>query len=150
MKVRAAASLALFACLMPMFAMALQAKEFKDYIVHYSAFTADTLHPEVARSYDIRRSPSRVVLNIVVMRKQDGATQAVRADVKASAVNLNEQLKRFNLREVVEGEAIYYLADFPVTNKEVLDFTISATPQGTSQPLEFNFRQQFFTEPPPQ
>lgn len=150
MKVRAAVSVVLFACLIPVFAMAQQAKEFNDYVVHYSAFTADTLHPEVARNYDIRRSPSRAVLNIVVMRKQDGDTQAVRADVNASAVNLNRQLKRFNMREVIDGEAVYYLADFPVADKEVLDFTIRATPQGSSQPLEFNFRQQFFTEPPPQ
>lgn len=150
MKVKAAASLVLFACLMPMMALAQKATEFDDYIVHYSAFTADILSPEVARNYDIQRSPSRGVLNVVVMHKEDGKTKAVKAGIKASAVNLNQQLKRFKMREVVEGDAIYYLADFQVADKEVLDFTITATPQGSSRPLEIKFRQQFFTAPPPQ
>lgn len=150
MKVRAAASLLFFACLFPLAVLAQQQKDFGDYVVHYSAFTADFLQPDVARSYDIRRSPNRVVLNVVVARKENGKEQPVKASVHASAVNLNKQLKRFRVREVIEGEAIYYLADFPVTNKEVLDFDLSITPEGTSRQLAVQFRQQFFTKKPPE
>jgi len=150
MKVRSIAGLLLAMILLPSAAAAQKAREFDDYVVHYSAFTADTLNPEVARNYDIRRSPGRAVLNIVVMRKEGDKTVPVRADIQASAVNLNQQSKRFRLREEQEGEAIYYLADFAVSHKEVLDFTLSVTPEGTSRELDVEFRQQFFTEEPPE
>jgi len=149
MKVKFAARLLWFIALLPIVAVGQTAKEFDDYIVHYSAFTADTLHPEIAQTYEIQRSPSRGVLNIVVMRKEGDKTIPVRAEIQASAVNLNEQLKRFRVREVAEGNAIYYLADFPVTHKEVLDFDLTVSPEQSSRQLGLEFRQQFFTRDVP-
>lgn len=123
-----------------------QAVERGDYIIHYSAFTADFLHPPVAQGYGIQRSRNRAVLTIAIQRKPGTAPANVAARVSASALDKHQRLRQFELREVKEGEAVYYLADFPVENEEVLDFDIQVKPAGQSQIYTFGFRQQFFTE----
>lgn len=129
-------------------AQALQAVEFGDYIIHYSAFTADMLHPPIAKSHGIQRSQNRGVLTIAIQRKPAKAPADVVAQVNAQALTLNQQLRSLDMREVREGDAIYYLADFPVRNEEVLDFEVNVQPQKVAKPYTFRFRQQFFTKPP--
>ncbi|MGE0081669.1 MAG: DUF4426 domain-containing protein [Thiohalomonadaceae bacterium] len=129
-------------------AQALQAVEFGDYIVHYNAFTADMLHPPIAKSHGIQRSQNRGVLTVAIQRKPGNTPADVPARVEAQALTLNQQLRSMEMREVREGEAIYYLADFPVRNGEVLDFEVNVQPQKAAKPYTFRFRQQFFTKPP--
>jgi hypothetical protein len=129
-------------------AQALQAVEFGNYIIHYNAFTADMLHPPIAQSHGIQRSQNRGVLTIAIQRKPANAPADVAAKVDAQALTLNQQLRSLKMREVREGEAIYYLADFPVRDEEVLDFEVNVQPQQVAQPYTFRFRQQFFTRPP--
>jgi copper chaperone CopZ len=120
--------------------------DFGDYVVHYNAFTADTLSPQIAKAYDITRSKSRGVVNIAVLKKVPGTTgQSVTAKVAASAVNLTGQLKSFDLREIREDGAIYYIGEFRVTNQETLDFKVRLQPKGSGKGLTARFRQQFFT-----
>ncbi|MFA5531204.1 MAG: DUF4426 domain-containing protein [Thiohalomonadaceae bacterium] len=129
-------------------AQALQAVEFGNYIIHYNAFTADMLHPPIAKSHGIQRSQNRGVLTVAIQRKPAKAPADVAAEVDAQALTLNQQLRTLKMREIREGDAIYYLADFPVRNEEVLDFEVNVKPQQLAEPYTFRFRQQFFTEPP--
>jgi hypothetical protein len=69
----------------------------------------------------------------------------VKAHVKAEATNLTGQLKTVDVREVDDGNGIYYLSEIYVTHKEVLDFKLTITPEGESKPFVVKFRQQFFT-----
>lgn len=120
--------------------------DFGDHVVHYNAFTADTLSPQIAKAYDITRSKSRGVVNIAVLKKVMGTQgQPVTAKLAASAVNLTGQLKSFETREIREDGAIYYIGEFRVTNQETLDFKIRLLPEGTDKGLTVRFRQQFFT-----
>lgn len=120
--------------------------DFGDYVVHYNAFTSDTLSPQIAKAYDITRSKSRGVVNIAVLKKVLGTHGSpVTAKLVASAVNLTGQLKSFDTREIREDGAIYYIGEFRVTNQETLDFKVRLQPEGSNKGLTVRFRQQFFT-----
>ena len=124
-----------------------QAKNFGDYSIHYVALTTDILSPEVAKSYNITRSKNRVLLNISVLKKIMGtASQPVRAKVIANATNLTSQLKKFEVRELSNQGAIYYIAETSVNHRETLKYNLSITPEGEENTYTFSFQQQFFTE----
>lgn len=124
-----------------------QSRSFGDYTIHYVAFTTDMLSPEVARLYEIRRSKNRAMLNVSVLKKVLGATgKPVKAQLRATATNVNRQLKKLSVRELVRQGAIYYIAETTVNNEETLDFELQITPEGESVALSLSFRQQFFTE----
>jgi len=122
-------------------------KDFGEYTVHFNAITTDLLQPEVARQYNIVRSKSRAMLNVAVKRDQEGASGvAVPGNVVVQVSNLTGQLKSLVLRQITEGEAIYYIGDLSVANGEVLIFDISVTPSGETNPLNVRYQQQFVTE----
>ena len=120
---------------------------FDEYVVYYNAFTADNLPAEMAKNYAITRSKSRAVLNISVQKKAVPGKMAVpvNAQVKVTLKNFVGQQKELTLRQIKEGDAIYYISEFRVSHKELITFTIEALPEGTDKPLEFSFKQQFYT-----
>lgn len=132
----------------PFISEADNAYDFGDYVVYYNAFTADTLPPQMATAYGILRSKYKGVLNISVQKKQNPGKLplAVNAIVKVEAVNLVGQLKELDIRKVSEGEAIYYISEFRISNKEQVKFNISLRPEGESKALEFDFRRQFYID----
>jgi len=135
------------ALLLPFAARAQNSQDFGDYIVYYNAFTTDFLQPATARRYGITRSKHRGMVNISVQRKRMNTVgEPVEASITGNATNLNAQIKNLSLREIKEGNAVYYIAEFPVSNMETLDFKLQVTPKGQSTPLHVEFRQQFYTE----
>jgi hypothetical protein len=117
-------------------------------VVHYNALASTEITPEVARQYAITRSAGRGLLNVAVLRKvADGTQQAVAAKVEASATNLAGQRQSLALREVREGDAIYYLAEPRVDQGERLTFELSVLPEGESTPILARFAQEFFAAP---
>lgn len=118
-----------------------------DTAVHYSAIPSTTLAPEVARRYAITRSAGRALLNIAVMQRSPGAEpRAITAGITGSATNPNGQRQTLALREVREGDAIYYLAEPRIAARDTLDFELSVVPEGATGPIEVRFRQEFFPE----
>lgn len=113
--------------------------------VHYNAFTTDTLTETVARSYGIARSRNRALLNVSVQRRGPAQeTQAVSARVTATAINLNGQLRRLQMRELIQGEAIYYIAEMPILDQETYNYELSVWPEGAGEPIDLKFSRQFF------
>lgn len=143
-----AAALVLMAISGP--ASAQQFEDIGDYRVHYSAMNTRMLPPEVAGAYDIQRSGNRAMINIAVLRKAESEGEMdtpVRAGVSASAVNLTGQRRDIDVREVDDGDAVYYIGSFRIANEETLTFTIEVQPEGSKQPAQtFTFKQQFYTE----
>jgi len=122
-------------------------KDFGAYVVYFNALNTDQLSPQIAGEYGIVRSKSRALLNVSIHRKLDsGQTEAVTGAVSASAVNLNGQLKAMTLREIREDQAIYYIGELPVTDSEVLIFTVDATPGNDPSRFTVRFKKQFFVE----
>lgn len=115
-----------------------------DHVVHFSAQSTDQLPPEVARAYNIVRSKNRAMLNVSVLREADNS--AVAAIVTVRTVNLTGQLKSITMRRIDEQEAIYYIGEVAVANREVLVFDISVTPEGADTTSELRFKRQFYTD----
>lgn len=115
-----------------------------DHVVHFSAQSTDQLPPEVARAYNIVRSKNRAMLNVSVLREADNAPVA--ADVTVKTVNLTGQLKTITMRQIDEQEAIYYIGEVAVANRETLIFDISVMPEGVDTTTDVRFKRQFFTD----
>jgi len=122
------------------------AKSFGNYVIHYNAFRSDTLTPEIAKAYSLTRRNNRMVVNITVQQKDGDVTKPVKAKISGFASNLTGQTKELEFKEIHDGEAIYYLAQSQVSNRETLKFDITATPAGETLVAKLNFKQQFFTD----
>jgi hypothetical protein len=134
------------ALLMPAAAFAEQSKSFGDYTIHYSAFTTDTLSPEVAKQYQIPRSKNRAMVNISILKKDEGLLgKPVRAKIEGAAKNLSEQLRALQIREVVSEDAVYYIAETPIANQETLRYDFEITPEGEQTAFHISFQEQFYT-----
>lgn len=115
-----------------------------DHVVHFSAQSTDQLPPEVARAYNIVRSKNRAMLNVSVLAKPDNT--AVTAAVTVKTVNLTGQLKNVTMRRINEQEAIYYIGEVAIANRETLVFDISVTPEGVDAASDVRFKRQFFSD----
>jgi hypothetical protein len=115
-----------------------------EHIVHFSAQTTDQLPPEVARAYNIVRSKNRAMLNVSVLTEADNTP--VKAVVTVKTVNLTGQLKNVTMQEITEAEAIYYIGEVAVANRETLVFDISVIPDGVDAASEVRFKRQFYTD----
>jgi hypothetical protein len=121
-------------------------QDFGNYVVHFNSLATDMLTPEVAREYHITRSQNNGMVNITVLKKVLGSPgQPVHARVEATATNLNGQLRKIHMREVREGNAIYYIGEFGVANEETVKFDVRVQPQGTQDYLKLEFSQDFYT-----
>ena len=114
-----------------------------EHIVHFSAQSTDHLPPDVARAYGIVRSKNRAMLNVSVI--MEGTTIAVPADITVRTVNLAGQLKNVTMRKIQEQEAIYYIGETAVANRETLVFNISITPEGATKASDVRFTRKFYT-----
>lgn len=115
-----------------------------DHVVHFSAQSTDQLPPEVARAYNIVRSKNRAMLNVSVL--EEATSKPVAAAVTVKTVNLTGQLKSVTMREINEQDAIYYIGEVPVANRETLIFDISVKPDGSDESSDVRFKRQFFTD----
>jgi hypothetical protein len=141
-------ALALLAVMLSATATAQQAQQFEDYTIHYNALNSSLISPAVAKVYGIRRSDSRALINISVLKNSENQLPtAVKATVSASGRNLTGQTRKIEMREIDEGDdAIYYIGELSVRNMETFDFTVMVTPEGQNKPFNVKFRQQFYTE----
>ena len=115
-----------------------------EHVVHFSAQSTDQLTPEVARAFNIVRSKNRAMLTVSVLREPDN--KPVTAAVSVKTVNLTGQLKSVSMRKIEEGEAIYYVGEVAVANRETLVFDISITPEGADRSSDVRFKREFFSD----
>ena len=133
-------------CLSALSGHAENSRDFGQYVVHFNALATDQLPARVAREYRIKRSKNRGMINITVLRKVLGSPgQPVHAFVEVTGTNLAGQYRRIPVREVREGNAIYYIGEFGVTHEETVRFDVQARPQGSPDTLKLEFSQDFYT-----
>jgi hypothetical protein len=130
---------ALFALALPLAAGQVKSG---DLTLHYSALPTTHLTADVARQYGITRSGNRALLNIAVRRTIADGDVAVVAEIRASATNPTGQRQEIRLREVREGDAVYYLGEARISDQETLNFEIEA--RVDERVLQARFQQQFF------
>ena len=129
--------------LLPLLASAQNTTTRGPYTIHYSALPSTLITPEVARNSGLTRSASRGLMNIAVMKKDGDREFAVTAVIEAAATNAAGQRQGLRMREVREGEAIYYLGEPRISEGERLDFDVRITPEGAGEPVLLRFAQTF-------
>lgn len=117
----------------------------KDIEVHYSAFNSTFLTPQVATQYQLKRNGYSAVLNISVLDTAALGKPATGAKLSGQARNLIGNIRELEFREVKEGDAIYYLAEFPISNEENLTFDIDVN-AGMKGAGKLKFSQKFYVE----
>jgi hypothetical protein len=136
--------LALIPILFVPVAQAAQFEKFGNVEVHYNAMLTTDLLPEVAKAYKIDRSPTRGIVTISVLKQNPmGVAQPIPAKLSAYLVNLSNQLGSIDMREIREGNAIYYLGEFRVVPPNTLKFTVTVEVAGDPK-REVHFSQQFY------
>lgn len=102
---------------------------------HYSLVPTTMLSAEVAASYRITRGRDRALLNVTIL---DASAMPVQAEVSGVVRDLLGQPSDLPFREVLEGGAVYYLAEIRHEDQEVLRFTIDVgTPDGGTHQVAF-------------
>lgn len=115
-----------------------------DLDVNYNVITTDTLAPQVAKSYGIKRSKNRLLLTVTVSRPDErGVPRAVNADVTAYTINMIEQHRKIKMRRISEGEAIYHIGDFGLVTPDFLRFIVNVTEPGSGKPHKIEFQRNF-------
>lgn len=122
-----------------------QFQTIKDVEVHYSAFNSTFITPQVARSYKLKRNGYSAILNISVLDTSKAGKPATQAKVNGHVRNLIGNTRKLEFREVIEANAIYYLAEFPITNEEVMTFDLNID-SGNSGKGKLQFTQKFYVE----
>lgn len=117
-------------------ALAEQKKQLGDWDVHYIAFPSPILTPEIALQYKLQRSKYNAIVNISVL---DKTTQhALKVAISGSAKDLQSRIRTLEFSEVIEGDAVYYLAQLPFHHEQRYSFTLSISSGNQTQQLKFD------------
>jgi hypothetical protein len=119
-----------------------------DYTVHYLAVNSTFLEPDIAATYGIERGSRRGFVNVAVLRDDPTASvgKPVTANITGTRANLMQQSTTLEFKEVREGEAIYYLAQFDFSNAETLRFTIEVQPEGEGRTNTLTWTTQLYAD----
>ncbi|ALO42956.1 DUF4426 domain-containing protein [Pseudoalteromonas phenolica] len=120
-----------------------QYKELGPWQVHYIAFPSTFIQPGIAKAYGLERSNYKGVINISVLANKKG-TPAQKAKLTGEAKNLLGTKQVLEFKEVVDGDAIYYLAQVDFRNEEIYRFKININQGNNFQVL--NFQQKFYVD----
>lgn len=123
------------------------AKQFGPDTVYYSVLNTTFLSPKVASSYGIKRGANNFLLNIAVRHQQqvDGQTsdQPITANITGTTSDLIYKTP-LTFKEVIEQNAIYYLAEFDVSNKERRSFQLQIQTATRALPYELKFNRMLY------
>jgi len=109
--------------------------------VHYSVFNSSFLQPDTAAASGLVRSKTQGVVTVAVLSNGKPLAAQVDGQVK----NLLGQLTPLAFKQVKEQDASYYLAKFPMEQREMLSFTINVKgSDGSSN--SFTFNQEVFPD----
>ena len=121
-------------------------REMGRFEVHYSVVNTTFVQPETAAVYGMVRARDRAFLNIAVReRLADGSDRAVTAKIEGRSWDFYQNVY-LEFREIREGDAIYYIADFEFNDEEVRFFNLLLLPAGESRSQPLKFRQKLYEE----
>lgn len=100
------------------------------------------LTQDAAKKFNVDRAANRGLLTVTVVKKgKAGKGDTVQAQVYAGAINQRNSLSNIPIREVREGDSVYYLGEFQVSTPDTLRFLVNANVLG--KPLKSDFSREF-------
>lgn len=122
-------------------AFAEQKQSFGELDVHYSVFNSSFIQPEIAATVGLTRSKRLGVLNVATLYSGKPVASRVEGEVK----DLMGKRTQLTFTPIKEGDAVYYLAQFPIVSQELLQFSL--TVQGPTGPAHsVQFKQEVFPD----
>jgi hypothetical protein len=131
----------LLCCAMP--ASAQQSEMFGPYELHYSVVNTTFLEPKVAATYGITRGKKRAILNLAVREHLADGTEARNLLIEGRTWDLIQN-QFLSFKEIREGPAIYYIAEFKFINEEWRFFEVDFRPEGADKTYTFKFKHQLY------
>ena len=117
------------------------------FTIHHNAIPTASLDPAIAKQYAIQRSKYRGLLNVSIIKAEEGTTGIPsRGVVMAKATNIRGQLISIPMRMVEEGDAVYYIGEFRIADQETLNFELNVQPRGETRFYNAKLSQQFFID----
>ncbi|MGB0965780.1 MAG: DUF4426 domain-containing protein [Litorivicinus sp.] len=118
-----------------------------DFEVRVQPFPSTFLTPQLARQYNLPRSQTQAVLNLSVYdTRLERAVKTIPASVQGSHSNLLGQSFELEFQTIDEGEAIYYIAPFRISDDELMRFDITVLPQDSTREIDVQFQQKFYAQ----
>jgi hypothetical protein len=131
--------------LLPGMALAQQSETFGPFELHYSVVNTTFLDPKVAATYGITRGKNRAILNLSLREHYDGGSKSLPMTLQVRSWDLMQN-HDLVLREIREGEAIYYIAEFTFINEEWRFFEIHFRPEGADKTHTVTFKRQLYID----
>lgn len=128
---------------LPVNAGAQQSETFGPFELYYSVVNTTFLEPKVAAAYGITRGEKRAILNLAVREQLDAGSEARSVVLKGRTWDLIQN-QFLEFKEVREGKAIYYIAEFKFINEEWRFFEVDFRPEGADQTYTFKFKHQLY------
>ncbi|MEM0953437.1 MAG: DUF4426 domain-containing protein [Pseudomonadota bacterium] len=123
-----------------------ESQRFGRFEVIYTVVNTTFVEPKVASLYQLVRARDRAFLNIAILETQeDGSTRGVPARFKGRSWDLFQNTF-LEFKEVREGSAIYYIADFEFRDGEVRFFELALLPEGAERSETLRFHQKVYEE----
>jgi len=111
-----------------------------NYILRASTVSATNLPDAMRKKYGISTAPHTAVLNVTVRHASDGVLRNMPARVEVRARNLLGVETGVDMREVVADDMVTYMGSYSFLPREVLDFQITAYPEGAQRAITLQFR----------
>ncbi|MDX1733179.1 MAG: DUF4426 domain-containing protein [Halioglobus sp.] len=124
-------------------ALGQQSEMFGPFELHYSVVNSTFISPEVASSYNIRRGKNYAFINLAVREHVEGGTEPRGMLLKGRTWDLIQN-QTLEFREIREGGAIYYIAEFKFINEEWRFFEVDFRPEGATKTHTFKFKHQLY------
>ncbi len=125
-------------------AQAQRSEQFGPYELHYNVVNTTFIEPAVAATYGITRGKDRAIINLALRRHGDDGSFTTPMRLEGTTRDLLMRSQPLAFREIREGDAVYYIAEFSFINEEWRIFDIEFGPQDAERTYTFEFKHQVY------
>ena len=128
-------------------ASAQQSEVFGPYELHYSVVNTTFIEPKVAATYGITRGKDRAILNLSVREQlAEGGDVGRTMQLMGTSRDLMQRQVVLDFLEVIEGPAIYYIAELRFLDEEYRFFEVHFRPEGATQTYTFKLKHKMYED----
>lgn len=128
------------------FLSAEQKQSFDQFDIHYSVVNSTFISTDIAKIYNIIRGKDRAFVNIAIRKQMaDGTNIAQKAIVKGISSDLMRDMP-LEFVEIIEQNAIYYIAEFRFYDEEIRNFTIDIQPNPNRPAYKLKFTKTLYRD----
>jgi len=122
-----------------------QSERFDQFELHRSVVYSTFLTAEIAAQYGITRGDDKAILTLSVRDAQAGETAGRPMAISGRTWDFIHA-KELEFKEIREGRATYYIAEFEFIDREWRFFDFSFTPEGSDKAYRYDFKVQLWDQ----